>query len=152
MWLAVPEYDAKGREHIHFFTDGTVEHQVLMNQWIKPFDAPDSSFFGIKVINSIAGARKYATYTGKNFDLPATERPSARRYRQSLDPMPRPITFDGVTKQDLDVIRAQIELVTGAQIKTWTDGQFWCPQVDRWDPTPASIRIVTELLNSYKPT
>ena len=150
-WLAVPEYDKDIFQHVHLLTSLELEEQLLRDCWISPYGSIDPNFYGSEILATIDDIRTYANYLSKGFGLPENQRPTKRRYRNSRHPHPKPMVFHGVTKSDLDLLSHQIEVVAGTRINTWTNQQFWCPEIRTWTSAPGSSDDVKALLNSYKP-
>jgi hypothetical protein len=151
LWLAIPEYDKRGLEHIHLLTHPLLDVKLLRRTWTSTFDNPTRRHFWSKQMSSVEDVRKHANYLTKTFYLPADSRPSRRRYRNSKHPLPKPIVFRDVTQAEIEVLSERIVDLTGSQMNTWKSDNYWYPEIRTWSPTIDTTTELENFLNLYKP-
>lgn len=151
LWLAIPEYDKRGRVHIHLLTHPSLESRILRGTWTSAFDGPSQSHFWSQQLKTIEDVRKHANYLTKTFHLPIDARPSQRRYRYSKHPLPKPIVFRDVTLTDVEVLSEKIADITGSKVNRWESGNYWYPEIRTWSPTMDTTAELEQFLKLYKP-
>jgi hypothetical protein len=151
LWLAVPEYDKRGIEHIHLLTHPALDIKTLRSTWMTPYDGPTRSHFWSKELDTLVDLRRHANYLSKTFGSAADQRPSSRRYRNSRHPHPKPIIYRNITNSDLEILTQQIAEYSETEMTRWQSNNYFYPEVTTWAPTPGITADLEHFLNLYKP-